>query len=198
MASSVDIANRALTKLGQSRITALDQDTNNARVINAVYDTLRDAELRAHVWSFAITRASLAVLADAPLYQYSYQYQLPSDCLRLLEIEHFSPSNLNDYITRDDTNYKIEGNKILTNANAPLNIRYVKREEDTQQYSSDFVEAFACRLATECAETLTNSTSKRQLAWQEYKDAISIARRTNSLELPSQAIYDDSWMLSRL
>jgi hypothetical protein len=174
MSSQVDIANRALTKLGESRITSLEDNTNNARVINSMFTIVRDAELRA------------------------YQYQLPSDCLRLIGLDAYVALGMGDYITRTDSLYALEGNKVLTDLNAPLNIRYVKIEEDTNQYTSDFAEAFACRLAAECAETLTNSTSKRQLAWQEYKEAISLALKSNSLELPSQSRYDDSWILSRL
>jgi hypothetical protein len=198
MSSQVDIANRALTKLGESRITSLEDNTNNARVINSMFTIVRDAELRAHLWRFAIARASLPALSEAPAWGYAYQYQLPSDCLRLIGLDAYVALGMGDYITRTDSLYALEGNKVLTDLNAPLNIRYVKIEEDTNQYTSDFAEAFACRLAAECAETLTNSTSKRQLAWQEYKEAISLALKSNSLELPSQSRYDDSWILSRL
>ena len=198
MASQVDIANRALTKLGEARITSMDDNTKHARCINSMWDVVRDAELRAHVWRFALTRSSLAALADVPAFGYNVQYQLPSDCLRLIEVAEFSVNNLNDYITQNDALYTVEGNKILTDLTAPLNIRYLKQETDTAQYTIDFVEALACRLAAECAEALTNSMEQRKMAWQEYKQAISIAVKTNSLELPSRSIHDDSWMISRL
>ena len=56
MASEVDICNRALSKLGAARITSLTEDSVNARACNAMYESVRDAELRAHPWNFAMKR----------------------------------------------------------------------------------------------------------------------------------------------
>lgn len=198
MASQVDIANRALTKLGEARIVSFTDNTNIARTVNSMWDVVRDAELRSHVWRFALARASLPALVDAPTFGYNYQYQLPSDCLRLVEVAEFRVNNLADYINRDDSIYTVEGNKILTDLGAPLNIRYIQQTLDTAQFTIDFVEVLACRLAAEMAEILTNSMPKRQMAWQEYNQAVSLAVKTNSLELPSKSAFDDSWMIGRL
>jgi len=198
MASQVDIANRALTKLGEARIVSFTDNTNIARTVNSMWDVVRDAELRSHVWRFALARASLPALVDASTFGYNYQYQLPSDCLRLVEVAEFRVNNLADYINRDDSIYTVEGNKILTDLGAPLNIRYIQQTLDTAQFTIDFVEVLACRLAAEMAEILTNSMPKRQMAWQEYNQAVSLAVKTNSLELPSKSAFDDSWMIGRL
>jgi hypothetical protein len=61
-----------------------------------------------------------------------------------------------------------------------------------------FVEAFACRLAMEMAEDLTQSNSKRELAQAEYMAALRGAIRASSVEQPPQALPDNSWLLSRL
>jgi hypothetical protein len=198
MASQVDIANRALTKLGEARIVSFTDNTNIARTVNSMWDVVRDAELRSHVWRFALARASLPALVDAPTFGYNYQYQLPSDCLRLVEVAEFRVNNLADYINRDDSIYTVEGNKILTDLGAPLNIRYIQQTLDTAQFTIDFVEVLACRLAAEMAEVLTNSMEMRKMAWQEYNQAVSLAVKTNSLELPSKSAFDDSWMIGRL
>ncbi|UQO04990.1 hypothetical protein L0Z13_11610 [Burkholderia multivorans] len=89
MASQVGICNRALTKLGDKRITALDEDSKAAAVLNSMYDDVLDACLREHVWSFAKTRAQLAALADAPLFGFGYQYRLPANFIRLIQIGQF-------------------------------------------------------------------------------------------------------------
>lgn len=39
MASQVGICNRALTKLGEKRITALDEDSKAAAALNSMYET---------------------------------------------------------------------------------------------------------------------------------------------------------------
>src|SRR5690606_40618312 len=57
-----------------------------------------------------------------------------------------------------------------------------------------FVEAFACRLAAEACETITNSNTKKQAAWAEYGEAIGQARRANAIERPAVAMSDDTWL----
>jgi len=54
-----EIANLALGLLGAKRITALTQSVEEARVINNVYDTVRDTVLSEHAWSFAQKRVAL-------------------------------------------------------------------------------------------------------------------------------------------
>ena len=199
MASSVAIGNRALTKVGEARIQSLSDDLEAARVISAAWDILRDDELRAHNWGFAMTRASLAALVSAPDWGFDRQFQLPSDCLRVVQVGEYWPGpSLTDYRGSADLMYRIERGKILTDLSAPLKIRYVARIEDTGSWDSAFVEAFACRLAMEIAERITQSTSKRELAYGEYKRALSMAHRANAIEKPPEPLADDTWILSRL
>jgi hypothetical protein len=54
-----DIANLALTRLGATPITSLDDGSRNATVINGIYSMLRDEVLRAHPWKFATRRVTL-------------------------------------------------------------------------------------------------------------------------------------------
>lgn len=200
MASSeVIICNAALSKLGAGTITALNQNNDNARTMNLRYATVRDAELHRRRWKFSIRRTSLAALADAPEFGYAFQYQLPNDYLRLIEggdIANFA--DLSDYRTSSDMAlYSIEGKKILTDLGAPLNIRYIARITDTTQFNSSFDEAFASRLALECCERVTQSTSKKEACRVDYAQAIREAARANAVEAPPVDMGDDSWVLAR-
>jgi hypothetical protein len=49
-ASAVQIANLALTKLGEHRILSLTDDSKQARCINALFDLWRDSELARQRW----------------------------------------------------------------------------------------------------------------------------------------------------
>lgn len=199
MASQVEIANRALTKIGEARVLSLSDDLEAARSVNSLWDVVRDAELRARNWNFAISRTSLPALIAAPAWGFDRQFQLPSDCLRVLQVgEYFPGPSLSDYRSSSEAMWQIEGRKILTDMPAPLAIRYVARVEDTGQWDALFVEAFACRLAVELCERLTQSGGKKQIAWDEYKEAIRLAVRSDAIESPPEPLPDDSWMLSRL
>jgi hypothetical protein len=199
MASQVEIANRALTKLGAARIISFADDNKQSRSVNSMFNVVRDAELRAHLWSFTIKRDSLPALTTTPAWGYDYEYQLPPDCLRLLEVDDIYPGpNLDDYRNANTQEFTIEGRKILTNKDAPLKIRYVSRVADTTQWDATFVEAFACRLAMEMCEDLTQSSSKKESVKDDYNTAIMMAIRANAIELPPQDLPDDSWVMSRL
>jgi len=199
MASQVEIANRALTKIGEARILSLTDDLEAARVVSSLWDIVRDAELRARNWNFSIARASLAALVATPAWGFALQYQLPADCLRVVQVDEFFPGpSMSDYRNRSEAQYQIEGRKILTDLAAPLKIRYVARIEDTGSWDAAFVEVFACKLAVEVCERLTQSNTKRDLAWNEYGEALKAAVRADAIENPPEPLPDDSWMLSRL
>jgi len=199
MASEVEIANRALTKLGAARIISFGDDNKQSRAVQSMFDIVRDAELRAHVWSFAVRRKSLPALTTAPDWGFEYQYELPSDCLRILQVNDiYQGPDLSNYRNSSTAEYQLEGNKILAEYAPPLKIRYVSRIEDTTEWDSAFVEAFACRLAMEMAEDLTQSNTKRELAQGEYEQALVMAIRSGAFEQQHEDLPDDAWILSRI
>lgn len=199
MASQVEIANRALTKLGAARIISFDDDNKQARAIKSMFAMLRDAEMRSYLWSFTIRRTSLAALSSTPSWGFKYEYQLPSDCLKVIQVnDYYTGPSMGDYRNQPTAEFAIEGKKILTDFVAPLKIKYCARVEDTTQWGDAFVEAFACKLAYELAEDLTQSNTKKESVGNDYQRAISLAIRANAIEQPPQDMPDDSWMLSRI
>jgi hypothetical protein len=199
MATEVEIANRALTKIGANRITALAENTKEGRTVNSLYEIVLDAELRAHTWKFSIKRASVAVSPGTPVYGFSKQYALPADCLRVLSIGEFDPPvDMSDYVGSDTAPYVIEGGYILTDYASPIKMRYIARQSDPTLFDAGFIEAFACRLAMELAEPLSASDTKLARAAQQYKDAVTTALMANAIEAPPKKISDDAWVLARL
>lgn len=189
MASEVEICNRALQRLGAKRITSLTDDSRNARSCNASYFVLRDAELRAHPWSFSIKRAQLAADATAPLFEKARSFTLPSDSLRLYEDDPEVTANNKDWL--------IEGDKILTDDTAPLDIRYVRQVTDPNKMDVLFREALSARIAFELAEEITQSNAKKAAGLEAYKEAIANARRTNAIEKTSEKPPEDTWVTVR-
>lgn len=207
MASETHWANRALSKIGDRRILALSDDNAQARLLNSMFESVRQDELRARKWSFSIKRAMLAADVATPAFGYGRQYTLPNDCLRVLTLFSFDVGpDMSDYQSGNSGWYTIEGRKILYGrpipggpvSAEPMPLRYIADAPDTTVWDPSFGEAFACRLAAEVAEQLTQSSDKRRLAWQEYEMAVRKAKRANALELPSQSINDDTWISARL
>lgn len=200
MTDEVKIANAALTKLGDYRITSFSDNSEAARVVNARYEGIRDAELRRHTWHFSKARVELAALADAPDFGYSYQYELPADCLRIVSVGDVAPgADIGDtYRTGLDTpDYRIEGRHLLTDLGAPLKLRYIKRVTDPAQFDAAFAESLAARLAYEIALKLTGSRSIKEDAASDYAASVREAIGANAIETPPEPLPDDSWVLAR-
>jgi hypothetical protein len=197
--SDVSIANSALSKIGAGSIIALTDDTPAGYAVNARYAAIRDAELTRHVWRFSVKRAALSALSSTPSFGYAYEYQLPTDCLRLIVAGQSSPGlDVSEFRSAaDNLDYTIEGRKILTDYPAPLYIRYVYRATDPTQFDNAFAEAFASRLAYELSTALSDSTSRKEAAWADYQAALRDAVRANALQQPAQYLADDSWLASR-
>lgn len=183
--SKTYICNRASSKLGSSRVSNIDtDDTKEAKTLRYMYDMVRDALLQAYPWNFAIKRAQLAVDANAPIFGYSNKYQLPTDFLALIEVQ-------------GNPEYKIEGGYILTDEGAPLYIKYIARITDTATYDALFADAFATKLALEACEEITQSNTKKQILYEEFRNNISNAYANDAIQDQPVKLTDDAWILSR-
>lgn len=194
MASDVQIANRALSKLGDKTIVSLTEDSNSARAVNECYVIVRQNEIRRHPWHFAKKRALLAASATAPTFDFSYAYPLPADCLRVL-----MPHPESDSVQYDGkVDWKIEGRSILSDQAGPLKITYLADVTDPEQFDAAFVDTFAARLAAEVSMRLTGSAEKRKLALEEYRMSLLEARRVNAFEQFSIERPMGDWEIARL
>lgn len=202
MTDKVEIANRALFKIGSEPITSFTDEVKAARVVNQTWDSLRRDELSDYPWNFAMKRAVLPALSSVPAYEFEHQYQCPSDMLQLVEIGETwvwsGNSTMMQYIENRPKLYSKEGDKILTNKAPPLKIRYTSDVENTGLWSSQFVEAFATRLAMELCIPLTESDSRREYLEGEYERIIRKAAATSAIENGPLVIADSSWVLGRL
>lgn len=192
MASQTDILNLAMRKIGGPRITAIDDGTEAANVLQTIYTSCLEAELAAHPWSFATTRALIPADTVAPAFGWKLSYPLPTGYLKMVEVGE------NWVFYRADCGpvFTIEGRAVLTDEGSPLKIRYVQRMTNAGAYPPGFVQSFACRLAAESAEAITQNLSKRQAAWDERKQALRDAAHTNDIELPPQRNLPNSWELA--
>lgn len=174
--SPTDICNLALGHLGEARITSLDEDSVSARACALHYDSVRDEVLRSHRWNFAQTRKVLAALEGGPPFGWALQYELPVDCLRVLEV---NGSEAGDVLSSE---YIIEGRQILTNAEE-VRLVYTRQVRDVTDYDALFVRVFALKLAIVLSETIRGTTTKTAELTQLYERVTApLARRIDANE----------------
>lgn len=183
--SQVDIANLALTKLGDIQITTFDDDSAHARVVKLLYPRVIDASLRDHKWRFAVRQAALAQLVGQPIWRYQYRYQLPTDpyCLRILRVSTEDPAQGNN------TPWEIQGREILTDAPS-VNIEYIARITDPQAWDVMFLDAVVERLASELAIPIMNTPTVRGQLLQAYAMKLDAAKSTDGMEGTPEVITD--------
>ncbi len=202
MASEVDIANLALTLLGQEPIDDLSDEDENAaaRAINTNFDIIRDAELAMRPWRFAIKRVSLASLTPVPLgNDFTLQYQLPVDFLSPVRFGDFWPGlDMTDYRTTPTADYSIEDDRLLCRFSAPLLVVYSAKITNTELFHPCFNTSLAAMIAFVCCEKITGSNSKQETCRASYREAINRALLTNAIMNPPSARADNSWIMSRV
>jgi len=189
MASDVDIANSGLSKLGAKAITSFADDSTSARLVNLTYANLRDSVLRDHFWNFASARASLAASTTAPAWGFAFAYDLPASpdyCLRVRSVNGAF-----------EEAWKVEGRQIITDLSAPLDILYIKRVTDPEQFDALFVDALSQFLAAEWAEKITGSTTLRGQMTQLYSAKLQQARSADGQEGTTDSLDASEWIAAR-
>jgi hypothetical protein len=183
MPTSTEIANSALVKLGQQRITSLDEDNARAIFLNEQYEKIKKAILASHPWNFAIARAELAQDATDPEFEWTYRYPLPADCLRVLNSE------------TGEEEYVIEGAYILTDEET-FYIRYISDADETY-FSPFFAEALAAALAADVAYAITQSSAVQANMQAQAKEMLALARAMDAKEGVPAEIRVNSWLDER-
>ena len=185
MTSTVSIVNNALNIIGASNITELEENSKTARVMNQMYESIRDDVFRAHPWNCLIRRANLAQSVDTPAFDYAYQYALPTDpyCLRVLEFQNGSMTYPYENLVGQGNKpfFVIEGRNILTDSGT-ARIKYIARITDPSQYDAGLISVLAARLASEAAYAITGSTSVVQFADALYERKLREARFSDATE----------------
>ncbi|MDA1091509.1 MAG: hypothetical protein O3A85_14520 [Proteobacteria bacterium] len=163
--SNIALSSRALLKLGADTIASFDEGTAEAEVAANLYPSTRDALLSAHPWSFASAQTSLPLLALAPVADFAYAFQLPSDFLRALSA---GPTGRGRGIT-----YRIIEARLHADADDVV-LSYIFRPSEID-FPPFFDQALITRLAAEFCIPLTESTSRAEslykLAEAEFRRA---------------------------
>lgn len=171
--SAVSICNNALAQLGANAIHSLQDESHEAAYCATFYEHARRSCLEKHAWNFAILRVELPPNAAKPLFQYTYQFTLPADCLRILTVN-------------DDPKYNSEGRRIVTDRSTCF-LKYVADVADSSTWSQGFIDFLTARMRFDLAYPITKSADQQSIAQSLMERALQQARLIDS----SEDIMDD-------
>jgi len=187
--SRTEIVNKSLTMVGANPIVNIDDDTQNARIVNRVYEIALKSILSETQWNFATRRKLLAQVTDT-LEWYDtgeiYVYQRPNDCIRIF--------TAND---RDAT-WREEGEHIISDTN-DLGVRFVYYHNEPSKYPPSFAEAFTDKLCSDIAFMIVNSKTLAESFLTKYEQ-VSLPKATAENAQVGTPIYqkDDAWTKAKL
>lgn len=171
------------------RITSLTEGSPNANRCNEQYAKLRDQMLRKHLWNFAKERVKLAQLSETPVSGFDYQYQLPSDLMRVLAVHDNDAS-------RGTIRYEIKGDRILSDANE-IYLIYVRRVTDPNEMDELFRECLAIALAEDLALAVTGSQPLQERMRGKLRSEIATAKGADAIEDWPEQFPESSWLSAR-
>ena len=190
MASVVDICNSALNLLGASTISALTDDSKNARLCNQRFEPVRNRVFRSHAWNCLHKRVQLAQNSTAPVVEYSHAYALPSDCLRVLKIHNGTTDSIASAL-----DYKLEGRNIVTDEGTVF-IIYIALDTDPNNYDTYLQESISHQLAADLAYAVTNNATLAEKymtrADERLREARFIDATENSLGTIESSEFTDA------
>jgi len=163
--NKVQVANLALSNLGEAPIQNLNDNNARARIANSRVDDVIRTVLRMHDWNSAMTRVALSKIDD-PLFGWNSTFQLPADYIKVIEVWPISK-------------FRVQGQNLLSNE-ATLNLLYIYEPEDINSLDVLLAEAIALKLAVEITETLTGKDGLKDRMMQKYLMALQEARSANS------------------
>lgn len=177
--TSIDIANRALLRVGAERIASFDDRTTEAAQAAAEYEALVAAKLAERRWRFAAAEATLARLAATPQSgRWLHAHQLPPDLIALHNVTAAGMPVRFDRL----------GDKVFADDAGPLVIEYTWRAPE-HLWPGHFAAAFTSELTALLARGLRNDLEFARLelreaaaAWQ--RAALEDSQQRTARRLP--------------
>ena len=210
----LETINVALSRLGQRPLAASDLTSPTGKIAVLVDGSLQfhlDALVDDHPWHFLIKRSEITKESTNPTWGPDFQYIIPSDCIRVLEINGTQVWNWNptpgwikgDAFPMWKTEWGSTRRVIVTDVTSPLQVRYLAKLDATAASTLGlatplFKELLTFWLASQWAETVTASDSLDQKVDLRFRALLSEARSLASQEGIPDPLQTKVWENSRL
>ena len=123
---------------------------------------------------------STAYVKASTLFGYKYRYALPSDCIRVLELE-------------DKISYRVEAAGIVCDEDSFIQIKYCYYNDTPTTYTGAFVKAFALKLAEDISYLMVQSAALQGAITTEAERYLRKARSMNSQEGTPETRYPEEY-----
>lgn len=153
----VEICNMAIGWVGGTPIMSFGDDSVEAELCSVAYEPTRDWVLEQREWTFAGARAMLSSpLVEAPAFEYTHAFQLPTDLLVVRKVT-------DDPLSMRNIDYTKEQRTILANV-AIVYLKYTAKVTNEAMFSPSFTYALAHKIAAVIANPLVqNSAMKKEM-----------------------------------
>tara|TARA_R110002074_G_scaffold251376_2_gene422914 strand:- start:5579 stop:6163 length:585 start_codon:yes stop_codon:yes gene_type:complete len=174
--ADIQIINRVYNLLGRNHQDSSISDAWGQIISNTI-DAKLKVILESNTWSFAIKYSSLARVSTTTNPTFTYSYNLPNDCFKV--IEPYVPT-VNDSldsvsIPLSPIDYEILGNKLYTNELSIL-IKYKVGSVDIIELPQSFIDALAYLSASELSMNLLENAQLSSMFAQTYQRYLFISR----------------------
>ena len=196
--SKIEICNHALLKIGADTIASLDINQNDseavvqsAKLCGILFDQALEETLRTYKWNSALKRSQLSRLTETPAFKFKYKYQLPSDCIRVMNV--YDKADAYD----DRTQWVVEGRTVLCDYET-VYLCYVSKPEDVSQLDAFLTRAIIQNLAIKLAVPMQLDQVMQNNLIQEYEQVVlPAARSVDTLENKYWEMEESDFILSR-
>lgn len=172
--------------LGAQPINAFDEDSDRARLASNLYEPVRNYVLRRHPWNCAVKRVSLAPDVALPIFDWSFQYTLPSDYLRTLSVGE----------SGSEIDFKIESGKLLCDDNPAL-LRYIWRNDNPSTWDDMLIWGMTMSMKAVFAYPITQSASLENIVEDALKSVLKQARSVDGQDETPETFGNSPLLNSR-
>ena len=191
--TTITICNHALVLCAASPITALTDDSANARSMNAIFEDCVKGFLTETRWSFSTTRSSLVTVSTTGLFPWTFDdentvYARPGttgSCLRVWDVSTVGAI------------WREEGEYIISDT-AGLGARWSWYNTEVGIWRPKAVTAFIDKLCSDICYMIINDINKGEAFLKKYEGVSLVqAMAENSQTGDQLRVIDDEWISSK-
>jgi hypothetical protein len=173
--SKIDLISKGLILCGEAPLTSLSDNRYGATVGANLFENIYENELQSNRWRFAMNKKALSRLVSAPLNQWAYAYQLPSDML--LPVGVFPP----------DLSYEIYADHLYSDRTS-VELDYMFKPEVTD-CPAYFTKLLTYALAKDMIKSITESDDAVQIMTKKYDMQRNVAMFADAQGRPAKPAF---------